>query len=107
MPDGLAKVFGGAFANTQIEKVLFPQEYSWIWSSSIDTDAFYGTDTLKEVVFNSDQIIDLWVNTPTLPFSFNSHISQENIKILLQNSAAGNEEIYIESWKYLFAGVPF
>ena len=107
LPDGLAKVFGGAFANTQIEKVIFPQEYSWIWSSSIDTDAFYGTDTLKEVVFNSDQIIDLWVNTPTLPFSFNSHISQENIKILLQNSAAGNEEIYIESWKYLFAGVPF
>lgn len=101
LPDGLTSLGMGAYSYTDITRFVFPKEYNE--EPVLETGVFYASNNLKEIVFQNATPIDLALYNYGTGFNFNS--DSDELSIVLQGDAQGKEKEYIDSWKYLFAGV--
>lgn len=102
LPDGLTSLGIGAYSYTNITRFVFPKEYNE--KAVIKSSVFYASNDLKEIVFQNAIPIGLALYNYGTGFDFN--LDSDELRIILQGEAQGKEKEYIESWKYLFAGVP-
>lgn len=101
LPDGLTSLGMGAYSYTDITRFVFPKEYNE--EPVLETSVFYASNNLKEIVFQNATPIDLALYNYGTGFNFN--LDSDELSIVLQGDAQGKEKEYIDSWKYLFAGV--
>lgn len=101
LPDGLTHLSSSAYAHTNITRFVFPKIYNE--NAVLETGVFFETNSLKEIVFQNANPINLSLYNMGTAFSFG--IDAQDLKINLQEEAVGKEKDYIENWKYYFAGV--